>query len=130
MQWMGWLMVALGMWLIASPFALGYAALSPAVINDGAFGALIVGLTAYSMAANERVAPAFTGLAAAAGLWVAFAPWLLGYAEWRGVELGGSPLPYLASYRAPAIVNDRVVGFAVAGLGIARLLALPTRVRA
>ena len=129
MQWMGWLMIALGMWLIASPFALGYSALSPAVVNDGAFGALIVGLTAYSMAANERVAPAFMWLVAAAGLWVAFAPWLLGYAAWRGVEVGGSPLPYLAGYPAPAILNDRVVGFAVAGLGFARLLALPAHRR-
>ena len=48
MQWTGWALLALGVWLIVAPFALGYSAIDAAVINDGTFGVLIVGLAAYS----------------------------------------------------------------------------------
>jgi hypothetical protein len=120
MQWTGWALLALGAWLIVAPFALGYSAIDAAVINDGAFGVLIIGLAAYSMVAPGRVAEAFTWLAAAAGLWVAYAPFLLGYTVWQGADLGQSAAPFVADYPVPAIVNDVVVGFSVAILGLMR----------
>jgi hypothetical protein len=123
MQWTGWALLALGVWLIVAPFALGYSAIDAAVINDGAFGVLIVGLAAYSMVAPRRVAEAFTLLASAAGIWVALAPFLLGYTVWQGPNLGQSATPYVADYPVPAIVNDVVVGFSVVILGLMQALA-------
>jgi hypothetical protein len=130
MQWTGWALLALGIWLIMAPFALGYSAIDAAVINDGAFGVLMVGLAAYSMAAPRRVAEAFTWLAAAVGLWVAYAPFLLGYTVWQGADLGPSVTPYVANYPVPAIINDVVVGCSVVILGVLRAVALraPSRV--
>ena len=120
MQWTGCALLALGVWLIVAPFALGYSAIDAAVINDGAFGVLIVGFAAYSMVAPRRVAEAFTWLAAAAGLLVACAPFLLGYTVWHGPDLGQSAAPFVADYPVPAIVNDLVVGFSVVILGLMR----------
>jgi hypothetical protein len=120
MQWTGWALLALGVWLIVAPFALGYSAIDAAVINDGAFGVLIAGLGAYSMVAPRRVAEAFAFFATAAGLWVASAPFLLGYTVWHGPDLGQSAAPFVADYPVPAIVNDLVVGFSVVILGLMR----------
>jgi SPW repeat-containing protein len=120
MQWTGWALLALGVWLIMAPFALGYTAVDAAVINDGTFGVLIAGLAAYSMVAPGRVAEAFALFATAAGLWVASAPFLLGYTAWQGPDLGQSAAPFVADYPVPAIVNDLVVGFSVAILGLMR----------
>ena len=129
MQWTGWALLALGVWLIVAPFALGYSAIDAAVINDGAFGVLIVGLAAYSMVAPRRVAEAFAFLASAVGLWVASAPFLLRYTAWQGPDLGQSA-PYVADYPVPAIVNDLAVGFSVVILGLLQALALRTWRRA
>ena len=126
MQWTGWALLALGVWLIVAPFALGYSAIDAAVINDGTFGVLIVGLAAYSMVAPRRVAEAFAFLASAVGLWVASAPFLLGYAQWQGPDLGQSAAPYVADYPVPAIVNDVVVGFSVVILSLLQALAFRT----
>ena len=123
MQWTGWALLALGVWLIVAPFALGYSAMAAAVINDGTFGVLIVGLAAYSMVAPRRVAEAFTWLVSAAGLCVAFAPFLLGYAAFQGPDLGQNVTPYFADYPVPAIINDIVVGVSVAILGLVQAVA-------
>ena len=122
MEWTGWALLALGVWLIVAPFAVGYSAIDAAVINDGAFGVLIVGFAAYSMVAPGRGAEAFTWLATAAGLWVAFAPFLLGYTVWQGPDLG-SAMPYVADYSVPAVVNDLAVGFSVVILSLMQALA-------
>jgi SPW repeat-containing protein len=130
MQWTGWALLALGVWLIVAPFALGYSAIDAAVINDGAFGVLIAGLAAYSMVAPRRVAEAFMMLATAAGLWVASAPFLLGYTVWQGPDLGQGAVPFVADYPVPAIVNDLVVGFSVVILGLMRAVTFRERRRA
>jgi hypothetical protein len=130
MQRTGWAIVLLGVWLIVAPFALGYSAIDAAVINDGTFGVLIVGFAAYSMVAPRRVAEAFTWLVSAAGLWVAFAPFVLGYAAWRGADLGQNVTPYVANYPVPAIINDVVVGFSVVILGLVQALSFRERRRA
>jgi len=39
MQWVGWILAILGIWLICAPFALGYSGTSGALWND-----IIVGL--------------------------------------------------------------------------------------
>jgi hypothetical protein len=129
-QWKGWTILVLGVWLIAAPLALGYSAIDAAVINDGTFGVLIVGFAAYSMVAPGRVAEAFIWLTAAAGLWVASAPFLLGYTVWQGADLGQSAAPYVASYPVPAIVNDLLVGFSVVILSLMQALAFRTWRRA
>jgi hypothetical protein len=130
MQWTGLAILAVGVWLIIAPFALGYSALDAAVVNDGAFGVLIAGFAAYSMVAPWRLAEAFTWLATAAGVWVGFAPFLLGYGAWQGADLGRSAAPYLAGYPDRAIVNDLVAGFSVVVLGLMQALTFRTRLRA
>ena len=121
-QWKGWTILGLGLWLMVAPFTLGYSAIDAAVINDGTFGVLLVGFAAYSMVAPRRLAEAFIGLTAAVGLWVASAPFLLGYTAWRGPDLGESAVPYVANYPVPAIVNDLLVGFSVVILSLLQTL--------
>jgi len=42
MRYLPWILAIVGIWLIAAPFALGYAQTEPAMHNDVAVGAAIV----------------------------------------------------------------------------------------
>lgn len=126
MKWTGWTTLGLGVWLMVAPFALGYPGISTAVLSDGAFGAVIVGLAAWSLAAQPRVAPVFGAVAVVAGLLLMLAPFMLAYGAWQGVYVGENAAPYLAGYESPAraIANDVGVGLAVFVLSIASVVAM------
>ena len=136
MRWTGWTTFALGLWLIASPLVWGYAGLSAAVLNDGLFGAIIAGLSAWGLVTTGRASVAFTWLVVVAGLWVGLAPFALGYESWQNVYVAQSHmarthLPYLVAY-APvgtATASDVVVGVAVVALGLTRALTSGIRIR-
>jgi hypothetical protein len=51
--WEEWVETALGLWLCASPWALGYAALQSAASNAFLTGALIVGLALWVLMADR-----------------------------------------------------------------------------
>ena len=118
MQWTGWALLALGVWLIVAPFALGYSAIDAAVINDGTFGVLIVGLACIAYGGTPargrgvrlpRVGGRSLGRVCA---------FLAEIRAMAGPGPGAECGPYVADYPVPAIVNDVVVGFSVVILGL------------
>jgi hypothetical protein len=51
--WLSWVNVALGIWLILSPFLLGYANLQLARWNEIVLGVIVVGLGVWSVLASR-----------------------------------------------------------------------------
>ncbi len=98
---LGWALFVLGVWEVAAPFVLGYAG-SPALAQDVVLG---VGLAAFGLWAaltEKGEAVKLLGwLSALLGVWLAFAPALLGY-----VGLGA------------AFWNDLLVGFLALVVGM------------
>ena len=106
MKWPSWTNAVLGVWLILAPFALRYA--SPrATVEDIVFGLIIGGLALWR-ALGPETPPMRTvsAIVALAGLWVAIAPFALGY-----------------STLVAAVRNDVFVGLLVLILGGIRALA-------
>ena len=57
-SWLSWVHVALGIWLILSPYLLGYADLLPvARWNENIVGVIVVGLGTWSALASRGQAP-------------------------------------------------------------------------
>ncbi len=50
--WMSWVNVALGIWLIISPWVLGYSVVASALWNDVIVGVLVIVLGAWSAMAS------------------------------------------------------------------------------
>lgn len=65
---------ALGIWLMASPAVLGYAA--PAETNDRIVGPLVA---TFAIIAISGVTRPLRWVNTAAGAWLLVAPWILGY---------------------------------------------------
>ena len=106
MRWTSWAALALGLWLIVAPFALGYTAISSGW-NDVTVGFLLAGMAGWAaLAKRPTVAVTLSSIVGVAGLWVAIASFVFAH------------LP-------PAVVlwNDVIVGVAVLGLGAARVLS-------
>jgi hypothetical protein len=55
MQWNHWVASILGVWLIASPWLLGFSALNLATWNNVLLGGLVVVLMLWNMAPPEGV---------------------------------------------------------------------------
>ncbi|HLM83671.1 MAG TPA: SPW repeat protein [Candidatus Bathyarchaeia archaeon] len=86
----GWINVILGIWLIASPFLLGFTgtALSR---NNVIFGIIIAVLSLFEVSAPEE--SAWAGwLNALFGIWILISPFVLGFtgmgALWNGIIAG------------------------------------------
>lgn len=89
-MWARILSAALGVWLMAAPAVLGYAA--PAEVNDRIVGPVIA---TFAIVAISAVTRPLRRLNTVAGGWLLLAPWILGY---------GATAP---------TVNDMLVGVAV-----------------
>jgi hypothetical protein len=81
-QWQPWLVGAIGLWLIVSPYVLGVPFADE--VRAGAFrwtfvgsGGLVLLLSIGAVTAHQSWE---TGLAAAVGLWLVVSPWLVGFA--------------------------------------------------
>ncbi len=77
-RWQDWLNVILGAWLIASPWALGFADTQPAAGTAWALGAAIVvlaGTAVYMPKAWEEAVSIVLGLCLLAS------PWVMGFAD-------------------------------------------------
>ena len=99
MTWIAWTNLGLGLWLAVAGFALRHS--SGAGIVEDVIGGLFVALAALWAAGafNRRVSAFASWMVALTGMWVAAAPWVLGYAR-----------------RRAATDNDFVVGIAVVAL--------------
>lgn len=53
-SWLSWVNVAFGIWLILSPYLLGYASLEIARWNENVLGVIVVGLGVWSALASRR----------------------------------------------------------------------------
>lgn len=98
----------LGIWLVMSPFVLGYFdELAVALSND-----MIVGLAVLLLAVGRMSQPAYTSPARATnlvlGLWLVLAPFVLGYSE-----------------VAPAMWNDVIAGCLVSALALWSGFSMP-----
>ena len=76
--WQDWANLALGVWLFAAPWILGYSPVGAAAWNSWIFGILI---TAVSLAAVILFAPWEEWVNIAAAVWLLVAPWALGFAS-------------------------------------------------
>lgn len=105
MSWIAWTNLGLGMWLAVAGFALRHA--TGAGVVEDVIGGLFVALAALWAAGafNRRVSAFASWTVALAGIWVAIAPWALGYARPRA-----------------ATDNDLIVGLAVIALAGVNML--------
>ncbi len=74
-RWQDQLMVVIGVWLLVSPWVLGYPSYSPPAINAYIAGAIIALLAAFDMVKTHIWAVL---LNIVVGMWVAVSPWLVG----------------------------------------------------
>lgn len=105
-HWQEWASFGLGLWLAVSPWALGYAPLDAATAN-AAFAGLAIALGShFEVSFDERAVEWFN---VAAGLWLVFAPFVLGF--------GSEPAPTLNSI----VVGSLVAGCAGSTLSLEKL---------
>jgi hypothetical protein len=106
-QFLSWSNVVLGLWLIAAPFAMGYSAGHGAVAEDFLLGTGIAVLAMWrAIGADSAGMRGVSWTVALAGLWVAIAPFALGYSGVAG-----------------AAANEVTVGLLVSTFGTIRALA-------
>jgi hypothetical protein len=95
--------VVIGLWLIISPWALGYSQ-TTAMWNDVIVGIALIVLAGIRAAAPDRRA-GLSWVNVVIGLWLFLAPFILQYSSWAVVGAEA------------AIWNDMVMGIAVIVLG-------------
>jgi hypothetical protein len=86
----GWINLVLGLWLIASPFVIGFAGTGLSR-NNVIFGIIIAILSLFQISSPSE--SAWSGwLNALFGLWMLVSPFILGFANigalWNGIILG------------------------------------------
>ncbi|OYO32144.1 SPW repeat protein [Janthinobacterium sp. PC23-8] len=81
-RWQDQVILLLGLWLIVSPWALGYAQGSPQMINALVSGLVIAVLAAFDLYKTYFWAVIVNLLV---GVWVAVSPWVLRLADQRAV---------------------------------------------
>lgn len=92
--------VVIGVWLLVSPFVLGFSGYGVPTWNDAIAGVGILAVV-HSSYRHEQ----WHGYAAVLlGVWVLISPWVLGYAQ-----------------IAPALWNSVVAGIILAGAAVTRL---------
>lgn len=76
LQWEDWMGIALGAWMLASPWVLGYADNSAAVMNALVLGAILVLEELLELGTHET---AEEWIDLAAGIWLVVSPFALGF---------------------------------------------------
>lgn len=109
-NWQDGLSLILGVWLVASPWVLGFAMLQGATWNAVIFG-LIVALMALAVLIEFHEWEEWADMAI--GAWLAVSPWVLGFTmEAGGAEAGSSV----------ATANFVIVGLLVLGMAMWSLI--------
>jgi SPW repeat-containing protein len=101
--WASWLNAILGVWLIISPWVVGYAGHSAALWNTLITGIVIL---LVALAASRTADSSPSWLNVALGVWLIVSPWVLGY-----------------SLLEAATANDVVLGVIVGMLALVASLA-------
>lgn len=100
-----------GVWLIAAPFALGYAGLGRALWND-----IIIGIAVLGLAMTRTAAPlsskSIGWINTVLGVWLIIAPFALGYSEYGGIGEGTASSQAGINWRG-ATGNDIIIGILV-----------------
>lgn len=78
LKWEDWLGIALGLWLLASPWILDYTEQSAAAMNALFIGAALIGLELLNLDAHEDLEE---WLDIAAGLWLLVSPFAFGFVQ-------------------------------------------------
>ncbi|MDX1520968.1 MAG: SPW repeat protein [Anaerolineae bacterium] len=92
---LSWLMILAGLWLLVSPFVLGYVTIEGAMRNAIMVGILLVVIEAGAISSDLPVMDkALDWLSAFLGLWLIAAPMVLGFAAflvptWNAIIVGG-----------------------------------------
>jgi hypothetical protein len=110
-HWQDGLEVLIGLWLLASPFVLGYIELELAVLNAIILGVFIA-VTAFFVIVRFEVWEDWVDMAV--GLWLVASPWVIGFA---------SPTKSDPAFAYFATWNFILVGLATAGFAAWSLLA-------
>jgi uncharacterized membrane protein YczE len=89
-RWQDWANLVLGIWLILSPWILGYSATSAALWNALIVG-VVVGLMAFLHLQNGPLWEEWVNVVL--GVWLILSPWILGFsaqgnATWNAVVVG------------------------------------------
>ena len=84
--------ILLGLWLMIAPFVLNYANLGVGQTNDIMVG-MIVAVVAAIRSYSEVGQPGWNWINICAGIWLVFAPFVLGYSSnatplWNDIVLG------------------------------------------
>lgn len=77
-RWQDQVILLLGLWLLVSPWALGYLASAPLSLNASITGALIVLMAAFDLFKTYAWAVVVSLLA---GVWIAVSPWVPALAD-------------------------------------------------
>ena len=80
-SWASWLSVILGVWLIISPWVVGFAGDTMATWNTLILGIVVVLLGFY---ATRTADPTPSWLNVALGIWLIVSPWVLGFTTSEG----------------------------------------------
>jgi hypothetical protein len=104
-QWQHWVMLALGLWLLASPYAMGYTLDHAALVDAGGIGAVLVVFNLLCLA--QVLSPGVEMVNLLLGICLVMSPSSLGF----------------TADRVPAL-NDYLLGAAVIALSVSQVVGL------
>lgn len=107
-HWQDPVSLALGLWLVVSPWALGFAGEAGAMWNAVIAGVLVAAIACYAL---FEVMAWQEWANAALGIWLVISPWVLGFsalaaAMWSAVLVGA----VIAALAIWALGTDRDIG--------------------
>ena len=103
LKWEDWLGIALGAWLLVSPWALGYSDQSAATMNALVLGTILVLEELFELGVHETVEE---WIDLVAGLWLMISPVALGFtsqavASWNALLVGLLTIVFAAWAMSP-----------------------------
>lgn len=101
-KWMSWINGVLGLWFLIAPFTFGYSGSRVALWNSVIVGLLIAAFAFWEASTEETAGASWS--VSVLGIWMVFAPYLLGYAAitaafWSNLIVG-LVVAALAGYQA------------------------------